>query len=145
MAQIQKQTTEVQGGVAKVFGLKHWVHYSVGQKSTIGSTKIGNKTIVSGFIHPPLYNPFETNKKVEPKIYPNPFKKSFTIEFPDNNTTKLFLALYDLGGMLVFQEEYQLQGNRILITPPLHLSEGGYFVNIEYNELIYQQHLIHHK
>jgi|TARA_B110000967_G_scaffold184981_1_gene204868 hypothetical protein len=142
LAQFNKQTFGIQGGTSIVQESFHRVLYSVGQKSIIGHSLIEDKHIFSGFIHPLLNIQILPNIEIYPEVYPNPFKTNFIIEFPDNSVENLFLKLFDLRGLLVFEQEYQLKQKILDIITPSNLSTGSYLLHLEFNGIHFQKQLI---
>jgi len=141
-AQFNNQTFGTQGGTSIVQESFHRVLYSVGQKSIIGHSSIEDNYVFSGFIQPLLNTQILPNIEIYPEVYPNPFKRRFIIEFPDDTIENLFIKLFDFRGLLVFKQEFQLKEKTLEIITPLNLSTGVYLLNFEFNGILIQKQLI---
>jgi len=64
-------------------------------------------------------------------LYPNPNKGNFTISFNSDNSEKINVRVFDIGGRSVFNKEYQNNG---LFNENMHLDNlqsGVYLVKVQ--------------
>lgn len=84
----------------------------------------------------------ESEIKGEPlTIYPNPAERIFNIKVPDfNKIIEVKISIYNISGILVFNEYKVYEGNPIIIENKL--LKGSYFVRVQGDGKIYNHKLI---
>jgi hypothetical protein len=73
----------------------------------------------------------EDSRSQEVKVYPNPFSESFTLAVPAENNEQVDVAIYDLGGKLVYQNRFANLNkgiNYLQVQTPSSLKPGVYMV-----------------
>ncbi len=115
----------------------------VGQTSVAGSHKNGNLTVRQGFKQPgmmvvnmtqPIASVTKPNKDPENLItytaYPNPFLDRVTISLSDVVDTPTQIAIYDLSGEKIFQNDFPNLIKDIDIANLGNLRSGQYILHI---------------
>jgi len=72
------------------------------------------------------------------KLYPNPSKGNFRLEFSEKQNGLIMLDIKDMNGKTVFKNEYESQVNSINVNLPA----GLYLLNIETREISFTQKII---
>lgn len=75
----------------------------------------------------------ELEKELAFKLYPNPTKDHFTIEYFNNKRTSKTLRVFDIYGKLVGEQQLPLDENQVIVNVT-NYPEGVYFVQIQGKE-----------
>lgn len=74
-------------------------------------------------------------------IFPNPVKAQLQFSWPDKQTTKGWIKIFDLNGRLIKQQAVQHPQNTIRMD---HLEKGAYLIRLEGKDKYYQQKFVKH-
>lgn len=140
--QLHHQTLSAQGGT-NILKSGMIVRHTVGQQSAIGNATVSKLSVQQGFQQSMFSQvfPIYSVNTVATTVYPNPFAGLININFSKSITGEMSIALYNLFGVMVYQEVKQ--------DPVLSISfnfgqlpSGSYVLHLTAKNYVYSKILI---
>lgn len=139
LAQLKKSTISVDGGQVNKSG--HTVIYSVGQKTVTGNPFLNNSLFIHGYLNPHLSKGFKNKSNLDIKVYPNPFRNYFIVEFPFP-IGKTTASLFDINGVPIDIKIEEADSYSLRFSEMDHLPTATYLLKISHGEFNHYRHLI---
>lgn len=116
---------------------------TVGQQSVIGSATVSNLTLQQGFQQSLIFKstPIYGVNTMVTTVYPNPFLGMVNINFSKEIAGEMGIVLYNMFGLMVYQEEKKDPAQTISLDFG-HLPSGSYVLQLTSRDYTYSKILI---